>query len=109
MEGLPVGSDWKRNLEDPHLSVLLLLLNSLNFWGHAIRKGYNSFVFQELPSPTTAGCSSTKNKCKQQLNSVEIFMLCSYRGNIVYLEKRVKWLLDHSCFLIVSQFNEWAS
>lgn len=62
MEDLPLGSDQERRT---HISVSLLLLNSLNLWGHAIRKGYSSFVFQELPSPTTAGCSSTKNTCKQ--------------------------------------------
>lgn len=65
MDGLPMGSDQEKDLEYPHFSVPLFSLNSLNFWGHAIRKGYNSFVFQELPSPSTAGCSSTKNMCKQ--------------------------------------------
>lgn len=80
-----LASGFGSGKEDPHFSVLLLLLNSLNFCGHAIRKGYSSFVFQELPSPTRAGCSSTKNMCKLRLNGMEIFMLCSYRGNIVYL------------------------
>lgn len=74
-----MGSDGERDLEDPHFSVLLLLLNSLNFWGHAIRKGYNSFVFQALPSPSTAGCSSTKDKCKQpeikQCGNINAFFL----------------------------------